>query len=134
MGCFFEYDPVNNILFRYCWECALTDEALLKGDAHGRRLLAARPSCSGIQEFSKVTTADASSDTVRRIALRSPAYGVGQPVVFVAPKDVIYGLSRMFVTVGEESRSKAFVVRTMEQAYKLLGVELPQCSPVDDLG
>jgi hypothetical protein len=51
-------------------------------------------------------------------------------VFFVAPKDAIYGLSRMFVTVGEESRSKANVVRTMEEAYRLLEVESPQFSPI----
>lgn len=129
MGCSFEFDPVNNILL-YCWEGSLTDEALLKGDADGRRLLAARPPCRGILDFSKVTTVDASSDAVRRIALRSPAYGIGQAVVFVAPKDVLYGLSRMFVTVGEQSRSRAHVVRTMEEAYRLLGVESPQFRPV----
>ncbi len=129
MGCSFEFDPVNNILL-YSWYGNLTDDSLLKGDAAGRRLLAAGPSCRGIQDFSSVKRVDASSETIRRIASKPPAYGVGQAVVFVAPKDLVYGLSRMFVTVGEKSRPKAFIARTMEEAYRLLEVESPQFSPI----
>lgn len=129
MGCSFEFDPVNNIL-RYSWDGNLTDESLLKGDAAGRRLLAARPPCRGIQDFSNVTRVDASGETVIKIASLPPAYGLGQTVVFVAPKDVVYGLSRMFVTAGEESRPNAYVVHTMEEAYRLLEIESPQFSPI----
>ena len=129
MGCSFEFDSSNNVL-RYCWDGNLTDEVLLKGDSEGRKLLAARPPCRGIQDFSKVTGVDASSDTIARIASRPPAYGVGQTVIFVAPKDVIYGLSRMFVAIGEQSRPTAQVVRTMEEAYRLLEVDTPQFDSV----
>ena len=129
MGCSFEFDPVSNIL-RYCWDGNLTDESLLRGDAEGRRLLAARPPCRGIQDLSKVTKVDASSGTIQRIASQPPAYGPGQTVVFVAPKDVVFGLSRMFVIVGEPSRPSAYVVRTLEEAYHLLEVDSPHFSPL----
>jgi len=129
VGCSFEFDAVNNIL-RYCWEGQLTDEVLLNGDATGRKLLALRPPCKGIQDFSKVTEFSASSDTIRAIAMMPPAYGVGQAVVFVAPTDVAYGMSRMFVTIGEKNRPKAHVVRTMAEAYRLLGIDAPQFSPI----
>ena len=129
MGCSFEFDAANNIL-RYSWEGNLTDEMLLNGDATGRRLLAGRPPCRGIQDFSMVTAVDASSETIRRIAFQTPAYGIDQAVVFVAPRDVIYGLSRMFVTLAEQSRSRACVVRIMEEAYHLLRVDSPQFSPI----
>ncbi len=129
MGCSYEFDPANNIL-RYSWDGNLTDEVLLQGDAAGRELLAKRPPCRGIQDFSKVTGIDASSDTIRRIAFRPPAYGSGQAVVFVAPTDVVYGLCRMFVMLSDESRPKAHVVRTMEEAHRLLEVDSPQFVPV----
>jgi hypothetical protein len=129
VGCYFEFDSVNNIL-RYCWEGNLSDESLLKGDAAGRRLLAARPSCRGIQDFSRITRVDASSEMIIRIASQPPAYGLGQTVVFVAPRDSVYGLARMFVAVGEESRPNAYVVHTMEEAYHLLAVESPQFSRI----
>ena len=129
MGCSFDFDPVNNIL-RYCWEGNLSDELSLEGDAAGRKLLAARPLCRGIQDFSRITTVSASSETIKRIAFQPPAYGLGQTVVFVAPKDVIYGLSRVFVAVGEKTRPRAYVVRTMNEAYHLLEVDSPQFGPI----
>lgn len=129
MGCCFEFDPVNNIL-RYTWDGNLTDEVLLEGDANGRKLLAARPPCRGILDFSRVTRVDASSQTIQRIASKPPAYGSGQAVVLVAPEDVVFGLSRMFVTLGETKRPRVQVVRTMDEAYRLLKVDSPQFSAI----
>ena len=129
MGCSFEFDAVNQIL-RYSWEGQITDEVLLNGDATGRKLLASLPPCRGILDFSKVTAFDASSETIRKIAKMAPAYGVGQAVVLVAPTDVVYGLARMFVMLGEKSRPNEYVVRTMAEAYQLLGVAAPQFNPI----
>ena len=129
MGCSFEFDAANNIL-RYCWDGDLTDEMLVGGDAAARKLLAARPPCRGILDFSKVTTVKISSQTVRKIASLPPAYGLGQAVVLVAPRDVVYGLARMFVTLGEEKRPRVHVVRTMEEAYHLLDVDSPCFNPI----
>jgi len=129
MTCRFDFDPVNNIL-RYTWDGNLTDALLLEGDANGRKLLAARPPCRGILDFSRVTRVDASSQTIQRIASKPPAYGPGQTVILVAPEDVVYGLSRMFVAVAESRRPRVQVVRTMDEAYRLLHVDSPQFSPV----
>ena len=131
MGCSFEFDPGNNIL-RYCWDGKLTDKTLLEGDAAARRLLAGRPPCRGILDFSRIVTIDASSETVRRLAFQPPAYGFGQAVVLVAPKDVAYSLSRMFVMLGETKRPSMHVVRTMEEAYRRLGIDSPQFNPISD--
>ena len=129
MGCSFEFDPVNNVL-RYSWEGNLTDETLMLGDDGGRRLLAARPPCNGILDFSKVTKVDASSKKIQGIASKPPAYAFGQTVVLVAPEDLVYGLSRMFATLGEKRRPNMYVVRTMQEAYRLLQIDSPQFSPV----
>jgi len=129
VGYSFEFDPVNNIL-RYCWEGNLTDEMLIEGDAAGRRLLAAIPPGRGILDFSGVTKLDASSQAIKGIASKPPAYGVVQSVVLVAPGDVAYGLSRMFATLGERTRPGMYVVRTVEEAYRLLKIESPQFRPI----
>jgi len=129
MGCSFEFDSVNNIL-RYSWDGNLTDRMLLEGDAAARRLLAAKPPCRGILDFTKVASIAASSETIRRLAFKSPAYGLGQAVVLVAPKDVAYGLSRMFVMLDEKKRPRMCVVRTMQEAYHLLQIDSPQFAPI----
>ena len=125
MGYSFEFDPVNNIL-RCSWEGNITDDVLLKGDAAGRTLVASHPLCRGIHDFSAVTFFGASSEAIKRIAGMPPAYGVDQRVVLVAPSDLLYGLCRMFVILGEETRPNEHVVRTMEKAYELLNVHSPQ--------
>ena len=130
MGYSFDFDAVNSIL-RCSWEGQLTDEVLLNGDATGRRLAASRPLCRGIHDFSAVTTFEASSEVIKRIARMPPAYGVDQTVVLVAPTDLLYGLCRMFVILGEETRPNEHVVRTMEKAYGLLNVDSPQFSHLD---
>jgi hypothetical protein len=50
--------------------------------------------------------------------------------VFVAPSDFIYGSIRMFQILPEKTRKSLHVVRTMQDAYKLLGVESPQFVPL----
>ena len=106
-----------------------SNSILVEGDATGRKLLAARPPCKGILDFSKVTKVDASSETIKRIASKPAAYGLAQAVGLVAPEDVVYGLSRMFVTLGERKLPKMYVVRTMEEAYHLLEIHSLQFQP-----
>ena len=60
-----------------------------------------------------------------------PAYGVGQEVALVAPTDLLYGLCRMFVILGEETRPNEHVVRTIGEAYQLLKVDSPQFSRIE---
>ncbi len=51
--------------------------------------------------------------------------------VIVAPGDLVYGLSRMFAVLGEETRPNLRVVRTMQEAYSLLEIVSPQFSPIN---
>ena len=50
--------------------------------------------------------------------------------VLVIPQIFIYGLARMFQILGEEARRELQVVRTMDEAYHLLGVEFPDFHPL----
>ena len=50
--------------------------------------------------------------------------------VFVAPSDFIYGSIRRFQILSEKTRQNLHVVRTMQDAYKLLGIESPKFAPL----
>lgn len=50
--------------------------------------------------------------------------------VLVVPKAIIYGMARMFQILGEKTRPDLHVVRTMDEAYRLLRVESPEFGPV----
>jgi hypothetical protein len=72
---------------------------------------------------------DVSSEAIRRLAARPPAFADGQATVFVASKDYVYGLARMFQMLGEGSRRNLRVVRTIDEAYRLLRVDSPEFRP-----
>ena len=129
MGYLFAFDAVNNI-FRASWEGPITDDILLEGYTAGGRLLASRLPCRGLQDFTEVTTAEISNETILKLAQMPPIYGVDSTVVFVAPKDFHYGLLRMFSIFGEKNRPNRHVVHTIEEAYKLLKVHAPQFSRI----
>jgi hypothetical protein len=51
----------------------------------------------------------------------------------VAAKDVVYGATRMFQVLSENTRKNVHVVRTLDEAYKLLGIESPRFVPVSTI-
>ena len=126
----FEFEPVHAIL-RCRVEGPVTDESLKQYYqelcAHAARLLPR----SGITDFSAVTSFEVSSETVRELAHLAPALpDPSRPRVAVAPSGLVFGLVRMFQTVGGETRPKLHVVRTLEEAYAFLDVQAPRFEPL----
>jgi len=125
MGYVVEFDERNNV-FRFGWEGPMRDDLYIAESARGRKLLASRPGVRGIFDFSGVRGKDVSSETIRRVA-QAPTQGEEKAVVvFIASTDLEFGLARMFVILSEERRPNRHVVRTMGEAYKLLGITDPQ--------
>jgi hypothetical protein len=54
----------------------------------------------------------------------------GNLLILVAPQTLIYGLSRMFHLWRGEAPSHR-VVRTMEEGYRLVGLETPGSEAID---
>jgi hypothetical protein len=46
---------------------------------------------------------------------------------------MVYGSIRMFQVLSENTRKNVHVVRTLDEAYKLLGVESPKFTPVSTM-
>lgn len=125
MGYVVEFDEGNNVL-RFGWEGPMRDDIYIAESARGRKILASRPGVRGIIDFSGVQGKDISSETIRRVA-RLPTQGEERAVVvFIADTDLEFGLARMFVILTEELLPNRHVVRTMEEAYELLGITDPQ--------
>jgi hypothetical protein len=124
-----DYDEKNNIL-RFTITGRLTDAILLEIYATAGKYLASHPPCRGITDFSGVTEFEVSSSTIRDLAQTPPAFPPGYMRIVVAPKDHVYGMARMFQIVGADTRSDLHVVRTMDEAYRLLQVKSPEFSPV----
>ncbi len=120
-----EFDARNNIL-RLTLEGYVSDAILMDAYAAVARCAASRPACRGIVDITGVTKFDVSSHVVRQLAGTAPAIPAPQMRIFVAPSPVVYGMARMFQTLGEETRSNLHIVRTLDEAYRLLEVESPQ--------
>jgi hypothetical protein len=124
-----EFDAKNNIL-RATLEGSMTGAILLDLYARASEYAASHPPCRGILDFSRVTDFEVSSDAIRQVAAAPPALPAGYMRVLVIPQIFIYGLARMFQILGEKTRPELQVVRTMDEAYCLLGVEFPDFRPV----
>ena len=125
MGYVVEFDEGNNV-YRFGWEGPMRDDLYIAKAARVRKILASRPGARAITDFSGVQGKDVSSETIRRVA-QAPTQGEEKAVVvFIAYTDLEFGLARMFVILTEELRPNRHVVRTMEEAYELLGITDPQ--------
>ncbi|MGD0507202.1 MAG: hypothetical protein ABSA27_05365 [Terriglobales bacterium] len=134
MGSFFkgivmEFDARNNIL-RGTLEGRVTDAIVLDAYASAARYVESRPPCRGITDISRVTKFEVSSHAIRKLAQSAPVIAAGYMRVIVAPQDFRYGMMRMFQMLSEKSRPELHVVRTMDEAYRLLQVESPEFSPL----
>jgi hypothetical protein len=124
-----DFDAKNNIL-RGTLEGRMTGAILLDFYATAKKYMASHPPCRGILDFSRVTDFEVSPDAIRQVAASPPALPAGYMRVLVIPQIFIYGLARMFQILGEKTRPELQVVRSMDEAYHLLGVDSPEFYPV----
>lgn len=130
MGFSFEFDAASNVL-RCSWEGQVTDDMLRECEITASGLLASHPTRRGLDDFSRATRLDISSEIISQMAEMEPVFGSEWMHVIVAPQDLAFGLARMFSILGEKKRPNLHVVRTLEEAYSLLGIIRPQFSPVN---
>jgi hypothetical protein len=78
---------------------------------------------TGIVDFTGVTDLNVRSETIRGLANLPPNFE--DPVVraAVAPTDFLFGIARMFQAHGAATREQLHIVRTLNEALVLLGVE-----------
>jgi hypothetical protein len=129
MGFAMTFDAGNNVLC-VTLEGPVTDSFLRDLYTALTRYVAARPPSHGIMDFSGATKFEVSSNTTRQLAQSSSAIPPEYMRVLVAPQDSVYGTLRMFQMLGETNRPNLHIVRTMDEAYRLLRVQTPQFSPV----
>jgi hypothetical protein len=120
-----DFDARNNVL-RGTLEGRMTGKILLDFYATATAYMSSHPPCRGILDFSNVTDFEVSSEAIRRVAASPPAFPAGYMRVLVIPHDLIYGMARMFQILGEKTRPDLQVVRTMDEAFRLLQVKTPE--------
>lgn len=129
MNLLIELDAASLVL-RFTVEGPLTYATLIAGYAELARVAKLYPGCRGIIDFSLVSEYDLSPDLLRQLAKSAPAIPAGRDRVVVAPQDYVYGMARMFAILGEQTRPELHVVRTMREAFSILGIQSPQFVPL----
>lgn len=106
----------------------MTDETVTELWMKGLSVGASFSSYNAIVDLSGVTDFAVTPRIIEHIARRE---SIDLSVrVFVAPTDFIYGSIRMFQVLSEKTRKNLHVVRSMQDAYKLLGIESPKFVPL----
>ncbi len=123
----FEFDEADNVL-RVTLSGEMTDDSVMELSSKGVPVAASFPASSSIVDLSGITRFDVSTRTINLLAKTDAVYFTKR--VFVAPRDVVYGTTRMFQVLSERTRKNVHVVRTMDEAYKLLGLDSPKFVPV----
>ena len=77
---------------------------------------------AAIFDLSGVTGTTLSPDAVRGLAGRAPAVPAGRPRVIVADEPWIFGMARMFQICRDSLGEQFHVVRSLEEAYEMVGV------------
>src|SRR5690348_12475205 len=121
----FEFDPINKVV---CWRLQghVTEGLFAESLRLVADILAETNPTSGIIDFSQVTSFQISAETIKRVADSKPVFPTELPRVIVAPADHVYGMARMFAALSSDTRTNVEAVRTMEEAYKLLGIKEPE--------
>jgi hypothetical protein len=130
MGHRFEFDPVNKVLLLRV-AGPLTDEALAEGYRAIRRHSAATNPSAGIFDFTAVTDFPVSTEFIRQMAKNEPAIPSDRPRALIASQTHAFGLLRMFQIMGEQTRPNLHVVRTLDEAFEVLGIQSPHFEPLD---
>ena len=90
------------------------------------RFVAEREVRGGILDLSPVTSLTVSPETLRRLSKNPPLFPPEIVRVIVAPGDLIFGMARLFQISRSEVHSNLHVVHTLEEAYKVHGLQSPQ--------
>jgi hypothetical protein len=124
----FEFAEAENIL-RLALSGEMTDQAVMDLWTVGLPVAQSYSSSRLIVDTAAVTRFSVSPRAVNTLAKRhSPDLPTR---VIVAPSDLLYGTSRMFQTLTESTRKNVHIVRTLAEAYKVLGVESPKFVPIN---
>ena len=111
-------------------EGELTDDALLDAWSQAMTIAASLPPYKTLVDLSGVTSVHISSSVVASLSQSPPFQPDQPPRVLVATRDVTFGMARMFQMRSEGTRVNLHVVRSIEEAYRVLGIEAPVFAPL----
>lgn len=111
----------------------VTEESFLAANTVMREFIEKNQLVGRITDFSAAGQVLVSAEFVRKLAI-SDLFERGKPNlirVIVAPQPAVFGLARMFQVAREPFGRPPAVVKTMEEALQVFGVEALNLTPVE---
>jgi len=102
---------------------SINDELMLAWYERCQQLIQKYKTEAAIADFSDVTSFDVSPVTMRHLASMAPILPDPLPRCIVAPGDFLYGMMRMFQMLSRHGRHDLHILRTMSEAYEVLGLK-----------
>jgi hypothetical protein len=122
----YDFDPIYQIL-RSTFSGHVSDETLLDHQRVGALLVASLDPRFAIIDLSASDPFAVTVAGVRALAkLPPPMPKRDRPRVVIAPSDHMFGMARIFEIEGETTRPSLHVVRSVRDAWAILGVEMKE--------
>ena len=115
------FDHEQNVLVITLGE-VVTRASATAAAAAVRTFIAAQDVRVTIADLSAIERIEVSPNFVWFLSEKTPVIPPNQLCILVAPKDETYGMGRMFQMLRDGMGGRFEVVRSMEEAYKLLGL------------
>jgi hypothetical protein len=126
MAFVFDFDPTHQVL-RSTFSGNVTDEDLLNHQRVGALLVTSLDPRFAIIDLSGADPFVATIEGMRALAKLAPAMPqMDRPRVVIAPSDHTFGLARVFELEGEVTRPNLHVVRSVKEAWAILGVKMEE--------
>jgi hypothetical protein len=120
----FDFDPIHQIL-RSIFSGQVSDETLLNHQCIGALLVTSLDPRFAIIDLSAADPFAVTAAGMRTLAkLPPPMPKTDRPRVVIAPSDHTFGMARIFEVAGEATRPSLHVVRSVREAWAILGVEM----------
>ena len=116
-----EVDRIRKLVLTF-YSGEVTDSDVKQQIADINRHAPYDPDYRVITDFTQVTQFEISAEQIRDVASTASPLSKASRVM-VAPSDIAYGTSRMFQALATHTRPNITVVRTLAEAYDVLGVE-----------
>jgi hypothetical protein len=120
----FDFDPIHQIL-RSSFSGKVDDGDLLNHTRMASLLVTSLDPRFAIIDLSGADPFEPTANGLRALAKLPPAMPkIDRPRVVVAPSDHMFGMARIFEIEGETTRPSLHVVRSVREAWAILGVEM----------
>jgi hypothetical protein len=132
MALHFGFAPTHRILAGR-FTGLVTDEELTNFYRMATLMVEALDPLAGITDFSGVETLEVTPETIRTLASFPPIMPQrNRPRIVVASTDSTFEMAQNFKLEGGATRPNLHVVRTIQEAWAIIGVHEPEFKPIPE--